>query len=41
MDHNRMKIEVLLELKDLAKSMHRKRRILDARDRDWERHLYF
>lgn len=34
MDHNRMKIEVLLELKALTKSMHRKCRILDAIDRD-------
>ena len=29
-----MKIEVLLELKALSKSMHRKRRILDAIDKD-------
>jgi hypothetical protein len=34
MDHNRMKIEVLLELKALAKSMHRKRKILAAIDED-------
>jgi len=34
MDHNRMKIEVLLELKALSKAMNQKRRILDAIDRD-------
>ena len=34
MDHNRMKIEVLLELKYLAESMHQKCRILDEIDRD-------
>ena len=34
MDHNRIEIELLLELKALAKSMHQKRRILDAIDAD-------
>jgi len=34
MDHNRIKIEVLLEIKALSEAMHQKRRILDAIDAD-------
>ena len=34
MDHNRIKIEVLLELKALSEAMNQKLRILDAIDSD-------